>query len=238
MHDPIANLLGSWSSDLNIWSILFRLILSIVFSAVVGMERSSNRHAAGLRTFILLSTGATLAMIIDLVLIEEFGSTFALISTATIIGIAIISANTLLYSAKNQIKGLTTSVSMWTIGVIGLLFGTGYYTVAIIVGVVFVIVLSMLPAFERYLKNRSNHFEFHLELVKASNLKDFITIIRKLGLRIDGIENNPAYVNSGLAVYSVSVSITKDELKQYKTHKDIIEALNTLEYVYHIEEMV
>lgn len=237
MHDPISELLGAWASDLNIWSILFRLLLSILFAAVVGWERSSKRHAAGLRTFILVSLGATLAMIIDLVLMAESSTGFWMLSTATIIGIAIISANTLLYSSKNQIKGLTTSVGLWTIGVIGLLFGTGYYTVALIVGVVFVLVLSIAPTLEVYLKNKSNHFEFHLELKNAASLKEFITIIRKLGLRIDGIENNPAYVNSGLAVYSVSVSIFKNELKEYKTHKDIIDALQTLDYVYHIEEM-
>lgn len=237
MHDPISELLGAWSSDLNIWSILFRLLLSILFAAVVGWERSSKRHAAGLRTFILVSLGATLAMIIDLVLMAESTASFWMLSTATIIGIAIISANTLLYSSKNQIKGLTTSVGLWTIGVIGLLFGTGYYTIALIIGVVFVLVLSIAPTLEIYLKNKSNHFEFHLELKNAASLKEFITIIRKLGLRIDGIENNPAYVNSGLAVYSVSVSIFKNELKEYKTHKDIIDALQTLDYVYHIEEM-
>ena len=51
------------------------------------------------------------------------------------------------------------------------------------------------------------------------------------------IETNPAYLNSGLSVYSVSLSIRTDELKKFKTHKEIIEALSTLEYVNHIEEI-
>lgn len=237
MKDPISSFLGTWSSSINLWSILFRLLLSIIFSGLVGWERSSKRHAAGLRTFILVSMGATLAMTIDLILIEKLSTGLWLISTATIIGIAIISANTLLYSSKNQIKGLTTSVALWVTAIIGLLFGIGNYTVALIIGIVFICVLSLVPPIERYLKNKSNNFEFHLELKSASNLKDFITIIRRLGLRIDGIENNPAYANSGLSVYSVSVSIIKKELKDYKSHKDIIEALKTLDYVYYIEEM-
>lgn len=32
-------------------------------------------------------------------------------------------------------------------------------------------------------------------------------------------------------------SIDSAELKKYKTHKEIIEALKTLDYIYHIEEM-
>ena len=90
---------------------------------------------------------------------------------------------------------------------------------------------------EFYLKNRSNHFEIHLELKNSLNLQNFVTTIRKLGLRIDAIEMNPAYANSGLSVYSIAISISSAELKQYKTHKEIIEALRTLDYVYHIEEM-
>ena len=57
------------------------------------------------------------------------------------------------------------------------------------------------------------------------------------GLRIDDIEANPAYANSGLSVYSISISIDSEELKKYKTHTEIIEALRSLDYIYHIEEM-
>jgi putative Mg2+ transporter-C (MgtC) family protein len=237
ISDPVGNFLGEWAVQLNIWSILFRLLLSIVISAIVGCERSSKRHAAGLRTFIIVSLATTLAMIIDLYLNNQVGGQMYLISAATVIGIAIISANTILYSSKNQIKGLTTSVGLWATGIIGLLIGTGNYTVVLFCSLTFIFLLSLVPPLEMYLKNRSNHFEFHLELTNVSYLKDFSTIIRELGLRIDGIESNPSYFNSGLSVYSVSVSIVKKELKDFKTHKDIIAALNTLDYVYYIEEM-
>lgn len=236
-NDPIGKLLGDWSMGLNIGSILFRLTISIVIASIVGWERSNKRHAAGLRTFIVVSLGSTIAMIVDLLLIEEYHATMGLVSSAMTIGVAIISANTLLYSSKSQIKGLTTSIALCATGIIGLLIGTGSYTVVLFVSVSFVFILSVIPVIEIYLKDRSNHFEFHLELKCASCLKDFSTVIRELGLRIDGIESNPAYANSGLSVYSVSVSIVNNELKQYKTHKEIIMALSTLEYVNYIEEM-
>ena len=77
----------------------------------------------------------------------------------------------------------------------------------------------------------------HFELKSSEYLQDFVTVIRLLGLFIDDIESNPAYVNSGLSVYSIAISIDSAELKKYKTHKEIIEALKTLDYIYHIEEM-
>ena len=147
------------------------------------------------------------------------------------------SANTILYSSKNQIKGLTTSVALWASGILGLLIGIGAYTAVLICFASYLLILSILPKIEIYLKNRSNHFEVHLELKNSSYLKDFTTTLRELGLKIDDIEANPAYLNSGLSVYTVSLSIISDELKKYKTHTEIITALKSIEYIYHIEEM-
>ena len=153
------------------------------------------------------------------------------------ISAAMISGNSILFSSRSQIKGLTTSAGLWTSAIFGLTIGAGLYTVALIVFIALVACLSFYPVLEKYLKDRSNHFEIHLELKNRSNLQDFVSTIRRLGLRIDDIESNHAYLNSGLSVYSISMTIQSPELKKYKEHSEIIEALRSLEYVSHIEEM-
>ena len=129
MNDPIASLLGSWATELNLYSVLLRVAVSVVFAAMIGCERASKRHAAGQRTFILVSLASTMAMLLDQS-VERAGG--PLVSAATVIAIAIISSNSILYSSKNQIKGLTTSVALWACGVIGLTIGAGLYTVSVI----------------------------------------------------------------------------------------------------------
>ena len=234
MNDPIASLLGGWSTELNLYSVLLRVAVSVVFAAIIGCERASKRHAAGQRTFILVSLASTVAMMLD----KSFaGTSMPLISAAAVIAIAIISSNSILYSSKNQIKGLTTSVALWTCGIIGLTIGAGLYTVSVIGYAALMCCLALFPTFEIDLKNRSNHFEVHLELTAKDTLQDFVSTIRALGIRIDDIEANPAYLGSGLSVFSVSFTITSPELKQYKKHAEIIEALQSLEYVHYIEEM-
>lgn len=237
IEDPIAMMLGDWASELGVKSIIFRIIVSIAFSAVIGCERSAKRHSAGLRTFILVSLASTIAMLIDLYLMQEFGIVFAFLSTATIISTAMLSGNSILFTSKNQIKGLTTSVGLWTAGIIGLSIGAGLYTVTTISFIALICILYIFPKFEATLKDKSNHFEIHLELKNKSYLQDFVTTIRKLGLRIDDIELNPAYINSGLSVYSISITIDSKELKKYKKHSEIIKALSTLEYIYYVEEI-
>ncbi len=237
IYDPIAEILGGWSSELGLWSVVFRIVISLVLSAIIGCERSSKRHSAGLRTFITISLASTVSMLVDLALISDTEIKVPLLSAATIISSAMISGNSVLFSSRNQIKGLTTSAGLWACGIVGLSAVAGFYTLTIVAFVTILLSLSLFPRIEIFLKNRSNHFEVHLELKNKNNLQDFVTTIRELGLRIDDIEANPAYLNSGLSVYTVAITISSDELKKYKTHTEIIEALRTLDYVHYIEEM-
>ena len=232
-QDPIAAWLGPWAGTIGVGSILLRMGLSILFGAFLGCERATKRHAAGLRTFILVTLAGTMAMLLD----ESTPGDLPILSAAILVGIAIVSSNSILFTAKSQIKGLTTAVALWASGAMGLSLGAGLYTVALVNFLALICSLSYFPAFEKYLKDRSNHFEVHLELKSKYNLQDFMTTIRRLGLKIDDIESNPAYLNSGLSVYSVAITISSEELKKYKTHHEIIEALRCLDYIYHIDEI-
>ena len=236
--DPIAKLLGDWSINLTVWSILLRVVLTILTSFIIGYERSKKRHSAGLRTFILISLAACMAMILDIFLIEKYSLIVSLLSVATLIGAAMLSGNSILFSSKKQIKGLTTSAGLWFCAAIGLTSGAGLYTIALILFVLLLLIHAILPNFEVYLKNHSNHFEIHLELKNRSDLQNFVATIRKLQLQIDDIELNPAYIGSGLSVYTIAISIRdKEQMKKYKNAKEIISALSTLDYVVYIEEI-
>ena len=235
--DPLARLLGEWSGTITLPAVILRLALAVVLAAVIGWERSYKRHSAGFRTFILMSLGSCTAMMLDLFVTQNNSGPLHLIAGGAVIAMATISVNSMLFSSRNQIKGLTTSVALWVNGIIGLTAGAGFYTVTLAVFVVLLLCLAIFPAIETYFKNRSNHFEIHLELKNSAYLQNFVATIRKLGLVIDDIELNPAYAGSGLSVYSIAITVSSAELKKYKTHGEIIEALKTLEYVYHVEEM-
>lgn len=231
-YDPIGNLLGTWAMGDGLWAIALRLLLALLFGAVLGCERAAKRHAAGLRTFVLVCLSGTAAMTLD----RAIGS-LPVISAAVVLGIAIISTNSILFSSKSQIRGLTTATGLWSCSLLGLALGAGLYTLALVLFAALLCSMSGLPALETHLKDRSNHFEVHLELKNKLDLPDFVSTVRALGIRIDDIESNPAYLNSGLSVFTVSFTVDSAELKQYKKHGEIIEALRSLDYVYYIEEM-
>ena len=235
--DPIAGLLGEWAVTLNPFSVLLRAFVIVLLASIIGCERSSKRHSAGLRTFVLIAFTSTTAMILDQYLMHSTAVGVPLLSAATIVAAAMLSGNSILFSSRGQIKGLTTSVGLWACALLGFAVGAGLYTVTLIVFAFLLCILMCFPSFEIYLLNRSNHFEIHLELKSSFYLRDFVTVSRQLGLRIDDIESNPAYGGSGLSVYTITFTICSPELKRFKTHREIIQALSSLEYIYHIEEM-
>lgn len=235
--DPIVRMLGAWAQELSLATVVLRILLSVTLSTVIGCERATKRHAAGVRTFVVTSLACTTAMLTDCCIALGTSEQRYLLSAASIVAVAIISINGVLYSSRNQIKGLTTSAALWATAIIGLTAGAGYVTITLAAFILLMVSLSWMPVFEADLKDRSSYFEIHLELKSSQYLQDFMTTSRRLGLSIDDIEVNPAYASSGLSVYSISLSILNAELKQYKTHREIIEALGTLEYVHYIEEM-
>ena len=231
-----AELTKGWMMEGIGMQVILRILLSLALAAIIGCERSSKRHSAGMRTFMLVSVSATAAVFTDLYLSSEFSFGIPVISGAAVVGIAMLS-NSILFSSKNQIKGLTTSAALWACGFMGLMVGAGMYISAFVIFMALLCGISLFPSAERYLKDRSNHFEVHLELKSSFKLQDFVATIRKLGIRIDDIEANPAYLNSGLSVYTVSLTVDSQELKKDKKHSDIIEALRSLDYIYYIEEI-
>lgn len=235
-QDYIASLLGPWAAEWSAGAIALRILLSVVLSSIIGCERSSKRHSAGLRTFIIVSLAATTAAMVEEYL-YDCGRGAPWITAAVVVSTAMLSGYSILFSSKGQIKGLTTSAGLWACGIVGIAIGLGLYTAALIAYLALLCSLSLFPTIEKYLKDKSNHFEVHLELKNKSDLGYFTTTIRRLGMRIDDIELNPAYLNSGLSVYTVSFTISSQELKKYKKHHEIIEALRSLDYISYIEEI-
>lgn len=230
--DPLAKVMGEWAYTVSVYSVLLRIVIPVLFAFYVGCERSTHGHTAGLKTFILLSLGATACMIID----QSLQNTYPICSGCAIIGVAMLGGNSILFGAKNQIKGLTTSAWIWVCSILGLVVGAGFYTLAIVIIVVSIVILHIFPIIEKYLKQRSDHFEIHLELHSRNDLQAFMATLRQLGMRIDDVELNSAFINSGISVYALRLTIENKELKKYKTHDSIIEALRSIEYVSYIEE--
>ena len=141
-----AELTKGWMMEGIGMQVILRILLSLALAAIIGCERSSKRHSAGMRTFMLVSVSATAAVLTDLYLSSEFSFGIPVISGAAVVGIAMLSGNSILFSSKNQIKGLTTSAALWACGFMGLMVGTGMYISAFVIFMALLCGISLFPS--------------------------------------------------------------------------------------------
>ena len=55
--DPIVKAMGEswrWLAELNGGSVTVRLLLAVILAGSIGLERAIKKHAAGMRTYILV----------------------------------------------------------------------------------------------------------------------------------------------------------------------------------------
>ena len=127
---------------------LMRLGLSVVLGGIIGAEREHNNQPAGLRTHMILVIGACLAMMLSINLGTLAGTDPARLAAQVVSGIGFLGAGAILRFGFN-VKGLTTATTLWTMAIVGLAVGMGYYLISMIATAVIMIVLSVLDLIER-----------------------------------------------------------------------------------------
>ncbi len=131
--------------------IIIRLILSVVLSGFIGLERQVHRRAAGLRTHILVSIGSTLIMLTSLYIFDIYKDKApvdpARIAAGVITGIGFLGAGTIIRYGE-EIRGLTTAASLWVVAALGLSVGCGFYVAAIATTVLVLLALLFLRRVE------------------------------------------------------------------------------------------
>lgn len=128
--------------------ILIRVLIAAGLGALIGYERERQSQPAGLRTHVVLVVGATLAMALSINLAMQFRSLVpngdpSRLAAQVLSGIGFLGAGAILRFGPT-VKGLTTAASLWTMAVVGLAVGAGYYIVAGGVTVLLLIVLTVL----------------------------------------------------------------------------------------------
>lgn len=233
--DPIAKWLGYWSVEITMGSIILRLLIALVLSFLIGIERTSRNHAAGLRTYILVTLGACVAMLTNQFLFQAFGTgDMARLGAQVISGIGFLGAGTIMITSRSQIRGLTTAAGLWASACTGLAVGSGFYTLGIVAALLILICFTVLQGLETYFKDHSKSFTIHIELKSFDDLKPLMTFIREQNITIQRVEFNQAYKYSGLAVYTIYLY---NNVNGYKNllHVPFISKLRELDYVNFIE---
>jgi putative Mg2+ transporter-C (MgtC) family protein len=136
-------------------AIALRLALTVLAGGLLGAERSRSGHAAGLRTTLLVTLAASVAMIQMNLLMQSNGkppSSYAVMDLmrlplGILTGVGFIGAGAIV--RRNElVMGLTTAATLWFATVVGLCLGGGQVILGSTSTAIGWIVLHLLRSFE------------------------------------------------------------------------------------------
>ena len=220
--------------DLNIFSTALRLILAVIFSGIIGLERGANRHPAGFRTHILVCVGATLAMMTNQFICEFYGvGDPARLGAQVITGVGFLGVGTILVTGRHKIKGLTTAAGLWASACLGLALGIGFYSGAIVTAIVIFISLALLPKVENHFYKKSRAIDLYIEVDSIEHFRSFIKHIRSVDAAFYETHlSQESPVTRGGVAFHLSMILPKN-----MSHSQAIDEFSHFDGVYLIEEI-
>lgn len=131
-------------------NLLMRLSLSLLVGAIIGFEREFQNKPAGLRTYMLVTFGAALFVLVPLQLGFAVKSidAFTRIINGIISGVSFIGAGTILRD-RNKVRGLTSAAAIWVSAALGVTIACGLWQLGLIGTAVCWCILTLLKRFER-----------------------------------------------------------------------------------------
>jgi len=182
-------------TELNIWSVAFRILLALILGGCIGLERGYHGRAAGLRTHILVCLGAALAAMTGVyeVRVLGFSADPLRVAAQVISGIGFLGVGTIIVRNRSQVTGLTTAAGLWATGSIGIAIGIGFYIAAILAFLIVFLTITLLIHLEKKSKKSDTNY-CYVELSDAEKTQEFCDIAMQYASKIEVI---PA--KSGLA---------------------------------------
>ena len=164
--------------------LILKLVLAFVAGTLIGIEREKHGRPAGLRTHILVCTGACLMMVVSEGVFFKFGHLSAegvvrldpgRIGAQIITGIGFLGAGVILKEGVS-VRGLTTAACLWYVAGLGMAFGMGMFLIGAVATILALVALIGMKKLEPVL--RKDRF-LNLCVVTRSNV-DVLDVLQQV----------------------------------------------------------
>ena len=231
--------------QLNIWSMMLRVLCAMAAGGLVGFERERKGRPAGFRTYMLVALGAALTIMLSQYLNLMFEGPWKEISDSlgiktdvsrlgaqVINGVGFLGAGTILVTGRREVKGLTTAAGLWASACMGLAIGAGFYECVVLGTVLIFLSMRFLPTIENMMVERAPFLNIYVEFESLDNIGAIIGRIKEQNSQILDVEidhgrgegsGNPS------AVFSL-------RLPTHQPHSDVLVSVSGLDCVYTVEE--
>ncbi|MCL1466506.1 MgtC/SapB family protein [Argonema galeatum] len=135
--------------------LIFRLSLSLLVGAIIGWERQLTHKPAGLRTYMLVSFGAALFVLVPIQLSSttQEADSISRVIQGIAAGVGFLGAGEILRTGQEcgavEIRGLTSAAAIWVTAALGIAAGCGLWQMSLIGAVLCWLVLRIVKKIER-----------------------------------------------------------------------------------------
>ena len=222
--------------QLNIWSMMLRVLCAMAAGGLVGFERERKGRPAGFRTYMLVALGAAMTTLTSqyMFLTMHLYTDVARLGAQVIAGIGFIGAGTIIVTKRQRVKGLTTAAGLWTAAIIGLVCGAGYVECAIFATAMVLVAELLLIKIEYRFAGKINDVNLYVEYAHAEVIENILRAIRDKGIKLGGIEINRIAGKDDEHHYCAVITLRANKKQM---DEDVIKELNGIEDVLTVEEL-
>ncbi|MBQ6040086.1 MAG: MgtC/SapB family protein [Oscillospiraceae bacterium] len=243
MHSVIVYL-----REFHFLSVVLRLLLAVAAGGVIGYGRSSKQRNAGLRTYILVSIGAALTVLISVYEKEMLTGSWAWLSAVTdvkfdgtryaaqvISGIGFLAAGTIIGVEHQQVSGLTSAIGLIAAAALGIASGAGFYECVIIGLVLIIISMEYMHPLEIAFKRKLHNITLFVEFRSIDDMSKISETVRNLGAQVFDIDierTQPEGDKHPSAIMTLKLA------RDRGSHSAMLSSVAELECVYSVQELI
>lgn len=190
--------------SLTVGTTLLRLGLAALIGGFLGIERSRKMRPAGLRTYMLICVGACAVMLCGIWMHQNLGGDAdpTRMAAQVISGIGFIGVGTIMTTANNKVKGLTTAAGIWAVACTGLAVGCGFYVLAVGAFLLLLVTMTFADKLELKYYRHLNRLSVRFIVTAPEDLRPLTLALSEKGVTMTGVEA-AGFAESGLSVSCV-----------------------------------
>ena len=213
--------------EFNFVSVVLRLSLAMFCGGYIGLERGRKRRAAGFRTYMLVSLGAALTILLgqyEFHMLQgawcqtaEFAGNkidVARFGAQVINGIGFLGVGTIIVTGKHEVKGLTTAAGLWASACMGLAIGAGFYECMVLAFLLMFLSIRLLPAIENFIIENGRNMNLYIEFHSLDDVGTILGQVKRFDVQIYEVDisrGSEEWHRNPSAIFSL-------RLKQKLTH--------------------
>ena len=233
--------------ELNFASTLLRLTMAMLFGGLIGLERERKRRAAGFRTYMLVCLGAALAMLLgqyeELMIHTNWApmlagtgakADVARFGAQVVNGIGFLGAGTIIVTARQEVKGLTTAAGLWASACTGLAIGAGFYEGVILSFIMIVLCIMVFPVLEELTVANGRNMNIYVEFERLDDITSIVRYIKDMDVQVFEVDVDREKTRG---VQQRPNAILSLRLPARQPHTAVLARIATVENICAIEEI-